>query len=170
MKPLRKIAFALALAACGEVAAGNFCAVTAGGANCSFPDLGSCQQALAGLGGQCVVNPQALPQPIAAPIAPVQRSSFYDVNAAIEKPDMARSMQEGLEAGARARRQREEHAARMKLLQAQTAAAQASRPRPELNGQPIGYWMMFKCPTPNGGSEYTGQPRVGCVVESVFPY
>lgn len=147
----------------GMAAAGNFCAVTAGGANCSFPDLGSCQQALVGMGGQCVVNPQALPQPI-APIQPAPRMQ-YQPPAQIQYPNMADSFARGQQQALEAARTREQ----VRLLQAQRAAIESApaQKRPMTND---GYWVMYRCPDAAGQMQYSGVPVKGCVVEFVEAY
>lgn len=130
-----------------SASAGNFCAVTAMGANCNFPDLQSCYQHLQGLGGQCVVNPQALPQPAvqAAPGTPQVMPMPQ-----LQHPDVMGSVIRAGQAG-RAARQRE--------------AIPAQRPMTN-----DGYWVMYKCPTPTGEMEFTGTPAPGCIVEHVTAY
>lgn len=155
-----KPAYALALAALLPAVAGaqqaRFCRVdNVGNSYCHFATLDSCHSAARTLGGACAIE-----------TAPAQRQP-YDVNKAIEKPNLFDSFRRGQEAGQQSRIREQEHQARMRLLEAQTQAVQR---RPELNGEVIGYWMMFRCPTANGGTELTGQPRIGCVVEQIAPY
>lgn len=143
--------------------ASNFCAVTSAGANCSFPDLGSCQQALAGLGGQCVVNPQALPQPI-APTQPAPRMQ-YQPPMQIQHPNIADSFARGQQQALEAARTREE----VRLLRAQRAAIEAA-PAPQRAMTNDGYWVMYRCPDSAGQMQYSGVPVKGCVVEFVEAY
>jgi hypothetical protein len=138
-----------------------FCATdNVGNRQCFYYDAQSCQRAAVSLGGICTANDREPAKP--------QRQGFYDVAGAIQHPDMAGSMQRGMQAGALLRQQEQEHRARPALLQAQTEAARGQRQ--EINGQAVGYWIMFRCPTPSGSWEYTGTPTAGCVVETVVPY
>ncbi len=130
----------------------KFCHVSdAGFTQCHHFTLTSCQQAVRSLGGACAI--QAVPDTPRPSVTPIQY------------PNLAESMRQG-----------QESAARVRLMEAQAAALRAQSreapqaPRPELNGCPIGYWMLFRCATANGGTELTGEPRVGCTVEQVAPY
>ena len=159
----------------GNAVASQFCSVTSGGTNCNHISLDGCYQALRGMGGgQCVVNPQALPQPAASsPVytpVPVEawkppeqkpQGSFYEAG------------QRGADAGIRQRQQREEHEARMALLKAQTEAAQVrsgQTPKPEetfdwgalknsVEAQQGIRQVVYSC---NG--QQTTYPSIGCVV------
>lgn len=130
---MKRCGLILALVASPAVA-GNFCAVTGSGANCSFPDAASCYQHIQGVGGQCVPNPQAISQP-PMPADATSRSQVYDVNAAVQKPDYVGAAQQGIAFGQQQRMQREEHEARMALLRAETEAAKAQAPQDVAEGQ-----------------------------------
>lgn len=91
--------------------------------------------------------------------------SFYDVNKAIEKPDIADSFQRGQAEGQRLRLERERHQAEMALLAAQTEALKEKRQQTN-----DGYWVMYKCPDENGNLQPSGVPVPGCIVDFVTAY
>lgn len=102
--PITSFAFVLALLPSLAAAEGRFCVVTNNMQNCWFYDANQCRQAAERQGGMCVLN-QGQQQP------------------QLQSPDIAGSMMKGMEAGRRARIEDEEHAARMRLLEAQAKAA-----------------------------------------------
>lgn len=167
------IGLALSLISCSALA-NQFCAVTSGGANCIFVSLDACYQAIRGMGGgQCVVNPQVLPQPIAptpipspAPVRawepPQQRSASF-----------SEAWERGGEAGRRQRQEREEHEARMALLKAQTEAAQLQTAPTSSPKKPFDWDGLTKSVEAAQGrravvysceGQQTTYPSVGCVV------
>lgn len=96
----------LALASSAALAQAPFCVVTGGGENCSYVDANVCRQVAASSNGMCVPR-STQPQP------------------QLQFPDIAGSYQRGAEAGQRMRIEREEHEAKMRLLEAQTEAAKS---------------------------------------------
>jgi len=153
-------AVAALLLASGGVSASNYCALTALGPNCSFYDLASCQMHLQGVGGQCVANPQALSQSVPPPPAPVVQ---YQPAPILQHPDIAGAAMRGYQQGQQLRLAQEEHAARMRLLEAQTYAAQQPQPIPQAAAPADPQYLVFyRCP--GAEPEYTSVPAVGCIV------
>lgn len=161
MKRVIAALFALALAAAATPhaqAQAPFCAVTALGFQCQYHSYSACQQAVRGMDGVCVANPQPTPSvqapiypPTSAPAPP--QAQNYDVSGA---------MQRGYAEGQRLRIERERHEAEMRVLQAQAAS-----PRVVTND---GYWVMYRCPDGAGGHLYSAVPAPGCVVDYVTAY
>jgi hypothetical protein len=160
MKRLAVVALLLS----GNAVASPFCVVSPSGAMCTYSDYSYCQQTAKSLGGTCVANPEQYQQPL-PPSAPA-RSNYFDVNKAVDRPDIAGAAQRGMESGQRMRIQREEHAAQMELMKAETEAVKR-RGRAETN---TGYWVMYQCPDGNGGTAPSGVPAKGCVVDFVEAY
>lgn len=174
---MRGTTAALLLLAAGTASAGQFCAVTAMGVQCDYHSLSACQQFIRGMDGQCVVNPQALqttappPQPVYRPSAPPSAQPGR-VSGGLTFPE---AFERGAEAGRRARMEREEHQARMALLQAQTEAARAQGSQGESSraGSSASTWadlipravemyrghVLYDC-----GGKITQVPEVGCTV------
>lgn len=84
-----------------------------------------------------------MPQPI-APLRP--RESVQ-----LQHPDMLESYRQG-----------QEHGARMRLLEAQTAAARATPPSPRAD-----YTVTYSCTDQAGKSFNTEIPMLGCVVVDI---
>lgn len=154
-RKLGKLITLALLAASGSAMASNFCAVTASGANCNFPDLQSCYQHLAGVGGQCVANPQVLsppqPQMQQTPRVVPYVPTFTPFNP-------AQSFQEGFETGQRQRHAREEHEAKMAVLKAQEEQIRSTGSVP-----PISATTVYRCRLQDGSSYYIAVPIEGCV-------
>lgn len=132
-----------------------FCVVSqTGQQSCFYHTLDACQQAAATMNGACATNSRA------------QGSTFYDVNKAIEKPDIAGSFQRGQAEGQRLKLERERRQAEMALLAAQADTLKAAK-RQETND---GYWVMYKCPDANGNLHPSGIPAPGCIVDFVTAY
>lgn len=178
---MKAILFAAALAAlmplrAGAQQAAPFCLVNNfGQAQCFYWSLDACRSAAGTLGGMCSANPANAQQ------QPQQRA--YDVAAAARLPNYAESMQQGYEAGARMRQQREareqqqaEHEARMRLLEAQIAATEAevpapvSAPMPAYEGPQAQPGTLYKCYDPQGIPNYTGRAIAGLRCEIVAVY
>lgn len=156
------------LGASSSAAAGQFCAVTSMGAQCTFPTLESCQQALQGVGGQCVVNPAVLPQP--AVIANPHLPSLPPAQPYGARP-ASNSIYERFEQGRRAAREDEERKARIELLKAQTQAVQQRPPSSPFDwaaaaeqARAMNRRPVFSC---NGVT--TDVAAVGCVVVGFAP-
>lgn len=138
------------------VAAGPFCLVSNTGLqNCHYFSLQACQQAAGTLGGMCATNPQG------------QRQQAQPAVTKIEQPDVVGVMQRGYAAGAEQRRQREEHEARMRLLQAQTRQIEAAPPPQPVAAAPN---TLYRCTTAEGIPLYTARPMEGlpCGVVSTY--
>ncbi|MCI4567568.1 Rap1a/Tai family immunity protein [Lysobacter sp. CFH 32150] len=96
--------------------AAPFCVYSSGPPQCFYFDVQSCQTAARSLGGMCGPNNQA-PAPAQIRAQPVTPQ--------IQHPDIAGSFQRGMAEGQRQRIEREEHQARMALLEAQAQAARS---------------------------------------------
>lgn len=163
----KSVALALGLlfspAAVAQVQA-PFCLVSNSGfASCFYYSIDACRQAASSMGGMCSANIQPpSPSPYQQPVQPVQ----------IQTPDIAGSFQRGQALGAEQRRFQQEHEAKMRLMDAQTQAAQqprfwqqpASTPEPATQGEY--YRAIYRC---GDSPEYTPVPAPGCVVVSVYP-
>lgn len=146
-----------------------FCAVTGLGSQCHYYSLSACQQAVRGMDGACVANlqqpqQQVQVQPIQSPRKP------YDINSAIQYPDIIQSSIRAGEAGARQRQAEQEHQAKMRLLEAQLQAQQQQQYAPP-TGVAInannGYRVVYRCVGQDGMTLFSTVPAVGCIVLSV---
>lgn len=154
---MRRVILAALVAVACPVAAQNaapFCLVNQfGGANCFYYNLDACRMAQSTLGGICTANPNAMQQQnrVQPPSYPAQPQKNF-----------AETFAESYERGARIRRERELHQARMRALEAQTEAAQRqsrSLDAPSSSGN-----ILYKCPSDDGAPIYTTSPKVGCEV------
>lgn len=117
-----------------------FCVVSGLGTQCNFSDVNYCRQVAQQSNGMCVANQQLQQIPQQLIQPPAQRPATQPIY-----PDIAGSM----------------------IRTYQAERQQTQRSRQETND---GYWVLYKCPAPGGGMAYSGEPAVGCVVESVTKY
>lgn len=148
-----------------------FCHVSnTGFASCFYWSLDACRQATASLGGMCSANAQSPPR---------AQQRQYAQPTQIQMPDIAGSFQRGQAFGAEQRRLKEEHEAKMRLIEAQTQAIQSQQqqrfwqqpqqPAAEAQETPTQgeyYRAIYKC---GDSPTYTPIPAPGCVVISVYP-
>lgn len=160
----RSMFAAVMLTASFAASAGKFCAVTSMGVDCSHGTLASCQQFLGGIGGQCVVNPAALPpaaQPSQIP-APLPREPQ-----ALIAPAPRNSIYESFERGRRAADEDRERKARIDLLEAQTRAIESERARTSFDWEGLAKQapaIMGKRPVYSCEGQTSEVPAIGCVV------
>ena len=129
-------------------ATGNapFCVFRTGLQQCFYYSVESCQSAARTLGGMCSPNQNQDKQPAAVQL---------------QHPDFVGAMREGQERGARERRAQEEHAARLRLIEAQTAAVGANaraEPAPT---------VTYTCQGSDGKAFTSQLPIIGCVVTAI---
>lgn len=160
----RNLLAAVTLTASFAASAGNFCAVTSMGVDCSHATLASCQQFLGGVGGQCVVNPAALPAPpqtsqVPAPLAREPQ--------ALVAPAPRNSIYESFERGRRDADEGRERKARIALLEAQTRAVESERARAPFDWEGLARRapaIMGKRPIYSCEGQTSDVPAIGCVV------
>lgn len=141
--------FLLAVLPAAASAQAPFCVVTGGGENCSYIDANVCRQVAASSNGMCVARAELRSQ---------QQPQLL-------LPNAVDSYQRGAEFGQRQRIEREEHEARMRLLNAQAEAAKA--PAPNMK-QPSGYYTVnYDCTATDGSHYKSKMPIPGCVVVSI---
>lgn len=166
----------VAISAAGPVVAqvqAPFCLVSNNGhASCFYYSLDACRQASSSMGGMCAANVQQPIQTIAQPTyqAPIQQQMV----------NIAEAGQRGYEHGLRMRQAREEHEARMRLMEAQTNAVQTQSDSAGAESwstaaqmgaaalAPVNGKVLYRCGI-EGIATYTTQPSPGCVVISVSP-
>lgn len=123
------------------VAQAPFCVVSSYGEDCNYYDAKQCQQTAGWRNGMCVARQK--PQG--------QQLQLYDI---------AGSAQRGAEAGQRMRLEREEHEARMRVLNAQADAIRSA-------GAPASGTITYVCSGRDGHPFQTTTPAIGCVVKSI---
>ena len=119
MKPLL---WTILLAISPPALCAPFCVVSGAGTHCMYYNVQNCQRAASTSNGMCVPNQEpATPSPA---FQPQPRVQFQPPP--MYMPDIVGSAMSGYERGRRARQENDEHEARMRLIEAQTQAAQAS--------------------------------------------
>lgn len=139
---MRRIVFAALLAM--PVIAGAqapFCVVSANGEDCNYYDANQCQQTAGWRNGMCVARQKTQGQQL----------QMYDI---------AGSAQRGAEAGQRMRLEREEHEARLRVLDAQADSLRR-------DAQPRQGIVTYVCSGRDGHPYQTTTPAIGCVVKSI---
>lgn len=133
-----------------------FCVIAGNGGSpqCWHYDASSCQSAARSMNGMCVA-----------------RASLASPQAAAPQASFAESFARGQAEGQRRKLEREQHAAQMRLLEAQTAEINAriapSPPPTSPSPKPQGT-VLYRCPQPDGVPFYTATAAVGCVVVAVM--
>jgi hypothetical protein len=155
------VGLVLFLSSAAALAQAPFCAVTGLGSQCFYYSLNACQQAVRGMDGMCVANAQQSQQP---QIQPTPQRRPYDINGALVQPDFVGSAIRAGEAGARARRDREEHEAMMRLIEAQTQEQVSITQRMNETGK---HSVVYRCPNEDGSVRFSSVPAVGCVVIAI---
>lgn len=157
-----------------------FCVYSNGPPQCFHYSVQSCQDAARAFNGMCGANPASQqPGGVVRPVSPVPAPRF-------DPMESMRYIQQRGDEGMRLGMEQREHAARMRLLEAQIEAArQASEPSktPAPNGwegvvsavkahrarRSIEDWNArqrgdsFRCDDGSGGALYTARPKAGCV-------
>lgn len=128
------------------------CVYSSGTPQCFYYSVDSCQSAARTLGGTCSPNTERGDKTRTG-LAPAPAETVT-----LQHPNILRTMQEGQERGARERRAQEEHAARLRLIEAQTAAISASEPT---------YIVTYACKDGDGNTFTSRVPFVGCIVTDV---
>lgn len=172
------LALAVSAPAAAQVSA-PFCMVTNTHSFCHYYSLDACRAAQAGLSGQCVANPQRIleqqqqfqPRPLQTPPQPVYQPQPQQQGGSVFD-SFARGAQLGMqerEARMAEERAQELHAVEMKEAQLRLQAPPPAPPAGQ--GAPLGphIVVLYSCPLPNDGVQYTTTPTVGCTVVSITP-
>lgn len=140
----RKFAAMLVLASGSAIGqSAPLCAIyqSGGQPQCFYYNVQSCRMA-AGPGGLCAMNPQqGQPQ--------YQQAQAYHFDTS--PIQIGQYVQQGYENGVRLRQEREEHEARMRVLEAQAAAA-------ESQADASFRQSLYQCPQPDGTVLYKSIP------------
>ncbi len=138
-----------------------FCVVSGGGTQCNYSDANYCRQVAQQSNGMCVANQQQQQPVFRQPMQmPAQREVVQPIY-----PDFAGGIMRAQQAADDSQLRHEQ--IKLLRLQQQAVGQQPSARRLETND---GYWVMYRCPTSNGGTEHTGTPAPGCIVDFVTKY